>query len=347
VTVGGTRPAALLLALVLAAIPIGPASAQERTGRHCASTLDCTAADLDALPLPERLVFIRAVQDRVAAEYVPGFRHWRNIEGIIRFFVENGFGAPGSWVSHVDAGILEGIERGTAIALGVSDDDGGNPGSRLWADYLRRLQRGELTDRWVHDPAWGNAEQASTEHGVRIAEARGARPSRIDQQIYDFSELYRWMLRNPQTALLALNQHLVRATGIPLVPADFLRWFTDVTTPVPTYRGAHVVRDLALPDPVGAPVSSLQLLLAYSPELAPAYQADTAERLGAVAGHPQKASHSAEAGWSPGPESARMAATAPIPGSELPPQRWDAGLGGSAPLSEISSQPHTSDALGA
>lgn len=190
-TAGGIRSASLLPAFFLAALPIFPAAAQERTGRLCASTLDCSAAELDALPLTERLVFVRAVQDRVAAEYVPGFRHWRNIEGIIRFFIENGFAESGSWVSHVNAGTLEGIERGRAIALGVSEDDGGNPGSRWWADYLRRLQRGELVDRWVHDPAWGNAEQASTEHGVRLAEARGARPSRIDRQIYEFSELYR------------------------------------------------------------------------------------------------------------------------------------------------------------
>ncbi|MER6988450.1 hypothetical protein ABT337_00730 [Saccharopolyspora hirsuta] len=272
----GARLVTLLLTVALTALPV-PAHAQERTGRSCASTLDCTAAELDAMPLTERLVFVRAVQDRVSAEYIPGFRHWRNIEGIIRFFVENGFGERGSWVSHVDAGILEGIERGTAMALGVSADDGGNPGSRRWADYLRRLQRGELTDRWTHDPAWGNAEQAATEHGVRLAEAHGARPSRIDWQIYQFSELYRWMLRNPQTALLLLNEHLGRATGIPLVPADFLRWFTDVTTPVPTYRGAHVAHDLVLPSPVGAPVSTLQLLLAYAPELTRAYQEETGQ----------------------------------------------------------------------
>ncbi|GAB3297204.1 hypothetical protein [Parasphingorhabdus pacifica] len=252
------------------------ATEPERSGRSCAATLDCTAAELDTLPLSERLVFIRAVQDRVAEEYIPGFRHWHNIEGIIRFFDENGFGAPGSWVSHVDAGILEGIERGVAIALGLSEDGFGNPGSELWADYLVRLQRGELADRATHDPAWGNAEQAATEHGVRLAEAAGARPSRIDRNMYEFSEMYRWMLRNPQEALYALDEQLAGATGVPLVPADFLRWFTDVTTPVPTYRGAHVAHDLALPDPLSAPVSALQLLLAYGPELLDAYHRDTA-----------------------------------------------------------------------
>ncbi|MER7082624.1 hypothetical protein SAMN02982929_03142 [Saccharopolyspora kobensis] len=271
----GARLASLSLALVLAALPL-PASADEHTGRSCASTLDCSAAELEALPLTERLAFVRAVQDRVSAEYIPGFRHWRNIEGIIGFFIEKGFGERGSWVSHVDSGILEGIERGTAMALGLSADDGGNPGSQLWADYLRRMHRGELTDRWVHDPAWGNAEQASTEHGLRLAEASGAHPSRIDWQIFQFSELYRWMLRNPQAALLMLNDHLDRTTGVPLVPVDFLRWFTDVTTPVPAHRGAHVAHDLAVPSPIGAPISTLQLFLAYAPELTRAYREEAA-----------------------------------------------------------------------
>ncbi len=274
------RTILLLLPPAISLLPGHPASATraERTGTPLDYTaLDYTASELDALPLTERLTFIRAVQDRVAAEYIPGFRHWRNIEGIIRFFAENGFGAPGSWISYVDAGILEGIERGTAIALGLSEDDFGNPGSKLWAEYLRRMRRGELADRWVHDPAWGNAEQASTERGVRLAEVHGARPSRVDRDIYQFSEVYRWMLRNPQEALLALNQHLVGTTGVPLVPADFLRWFTDVTTPIPTYRGAHVARDLAVPNPVSAPVSAVEFLLAYSPELVRAYE----EELGA------------------------------------------------------------------
>lgn len=266
------RPLTLLLALALAALPGHPALAQDRTGGTCASTLDCSASDLDSLPLPQRLVFVRSLEDRLAAEYVPGFRQWRNIEGIIRYFIENGFGAPGTWVSYVDAGILEGIERGSAMALGVSDDDGGNPGARPWADYLRRLRRGELAQRWVHDPAWGNAEQAATEHGVRLAAAHGARPSRVDRGIYQFSELYRWMLRNPQPALVVLDQDLVRTAGVPLVPVDFQLWFTDVTTPVPTYLGAHVAHDVVLPDPVRAPTSALRLLLAYSPELLRAYQ---------------------------------------------------------------------------
>lgn len=59
------------------------------------------------------------------------------IEGVIVFFMEEGLGAEGSWVSYTDAGIIEGIQRGAAIALGKSTETGGNPGSERWADYFR------------------------------------------------------------------------------------------------------------------------------------------------------------------------------------------------------------------
>ncbi|EQD83806.1 hypothetical protein A8924_6014 [Saccharopolyspora erythraea NRRL 2338] len=272
---GTIRPLITLLLAMLLTATAAPALAQARDGARCASTLDCTASELESLPLRERLVFIRALQDRVAAEHVPGFRHWRNIEGLLTFFSEKGMGARGSWVSHVDSGDLEGIERGTAIALGVSDDDFGNPGAPLWADYLNRMRRGELTDRSVHDQAWSQAEQVSTDHGRRLAERAGVSPARMEWNLFQFAQLYRWMMRNPQTALILLDEHIAGPLGIPFVPADFLRWLTDVTTPVPVYRGAHAAYDISLPNPVGAPVSMLELLLAYAPELVRVYREET------------------------------------------------------------------------
>ena len=262
----------VLLALVLLVSSVSPsARAEGLDGRSCASTLDCTAQELERMPLDERLVFIRALQDRVADEYVPGFRHWRNIEGLLTFFIEKGMGSPGTWVSHVDAFDVEAIERGVAIALGESTDDFGNPGAPLWADYLDRMRRGELADRAVHDEAWSIAEQASTDHGRRQAESDGVSPTRMEWNLFQFSELYRWMMRDPQSALIMLNDLMTGTVGLPFVPADFLLWLTDATRSVPVYRGAHVAYDVALPNPVGAPVSMLQLMLAYAPELVRAY----------------------------------------------------------------------------
>src|SRR5206468_2773877 len=115
----------------------------------------------------QRLAFVDALTTGPAAAVIPGYTgRWGNIEGIISFFGDRSMGAPGTWVSYVDAGILEGIERGVAIASGRGTDTFGNPGSALWASYLTKLAAGQLRARSAHDLAWSLAEQASTDHGV-------------------------------------------------------------------------------------------------------------------------------------------------------------------------------------
>jgi hypothetical protein len=259
----------LSTALVLATSTVAAApvhAAVLRTPDECASSLDCSARELDTFAAAERLFFLRKLEATQASRLVPDGARWRNIEGVLEFFHERGLVKPGGWVSLVDAAILEGIERGTAIALGMSQDTFGNPGSTEWASYLRRLQDGELTQRSVHDAAWSRAEQASTEHGLAMAAARGVRPSAAEWRFYQFSQVYRWALRNEPGVLLAL--------GGPLVPprirelrVPFLTWFTDVRNPVPAYRGSAMAWSLSGLDPVGGAFNAITLLLAYLPSL--------------------------------------------------------------------------------
>lgn len=137
-------------------------------------------------------------------------------------FGVRGSGAPGSWVSYVDAGILEGIERGIVIAQGRSADTFGNPGSLRWASYLTELRDGLLTARSVHDKAWSEAEQASTEHGVALAvKVHGVPASGVEQRFYQFS---------------------TRPNGRQV---NFLDWFTDVGNSTPSRRGADLAYGLA------------------------------------------------------------------------------------------------------
>jgi hypothetical protein len=74
---------------------------------------------------------------------------WRAIEGVIEFFQSKDLGVPGSWVSYTDAGIIEAVQRGGAIALGLSAETGGNPGSQLWANFMTGMKNGQLGDRSV------------------------------------------------------------------------------------------------------------------------------------------------------------------------------------------------------
>jgi hypothetical protein len=95
-----------------------------------------------------RLDYVRYMQ---SAHFGPlkATNKFRAIEGVIEFFIAKRIGTPGTWVSYVDAGIVEAIQRGGAIALGTSAETGGNPGASMWADYLRRLRDGGLQSRDV------------------------------------------------------------------------------------------------------------------------------------------------------------------------------------------------------
>ncbi|MEU0515213.1 MULTISPECIES: hypothetical protein [unclassified Amycolatopsis] len=257
---------ATLLACLLC-LTAAPATASTAT---CADSLTCTAEDIDGMTIAQRLEFVRAMSAGPAAEVVPGYApRWRNIEGVLEFFADRGLGAPGTWVSYVDAGILEGIERGIALARGDSTDTFGNPGATLWASYLTRLRDGKLTARSAHDRAWSEAEQASTEYGVALAErVHGIAATPVEERFYQFSEFYRWTLRSRPMLLDLLTP--------PVGPGDqrqltFLDWFTDVTNDVPAHRGSHLAYDLAEFDAPGGTLNFLALFTAYADALAEDY----------------------------------------------------------------------------
>jgi hypothetical protein len=237
--------------------------------------LDCRALDINEMTMADRLAFVRGLEAGHASRVVAGFNRWRNIEGILEFFRDHDLGAPGTWVSYVDAGILEAIERGTAIATGLSADDFGNPGSKLWASYLDRLARGELTVRSVHDRTWGDAEQAATDHATRLAEAQGTAPTNAEWRFFLYSEFYRWLLRNEPLNIMVIAIG-VPGTGDEIVKlrTSFLYWMTDVTNDVPTRKGSEIAYHFASLAPVPATVSMVDLLLAYLPELFHAFLED-------------------------------------------------------------------------
>ncbi|QWF82600.1 hypothetical protein [Amycolatopsis sp. CA-230715] len=262
-----------LAALLALAGMSAPASAARRTPEACAAALDCPATEIDRMTMPERLTFVRAMSSGPAAEIVPGYTHrWRNIEGVVEFFESARLGAPGSWVSHVDSGILEGIERGIAIAAGKGTDTFDNPGSKLWASYLTRLSRGELRARSAHDKAWSEAEQASTERGVYLAEViHGVPPTGVEERFFQFSEFYRATLRSRLPLLDPLSPGPGPGKQKQLT---FLDWFTDVSNSVPSRRGCEMAYSLAEFDlPAGA-VRTTALLAAYTKALFADFLAD-------------------------------------------------------------------------
>jgi hypothetical protein len=244
-----------------------------RTPAECAATLDCTAADINLLTMAERLELVRAMESGPAAGLRASDR-WRNIEGVITFFRDRQLGAPGSWVSYVDAGIVEGIERGVAIALGRGTDEFGNPGSARWAGYLTRLAAGALTTRSAHDQAWSEAEQASTDHGVALAGAHGQFATPVEQRFFQFSEVYRWTLRNRPVVLdlLLIYGGLIHPE-LAWLRVPFYDWFTDVSESAPSYHGCELAYGFAQLHPIAGVTGVAGLFLAYVADLFDEYLA--------------------------------------------------------------------------
>jgi hypothetical protein len=264
----------VVLALVAGLVAPTQAMAVVRSPGECATSLDCTAAEIDRMAMADRLEFLRLVQSGPAAELGAADR-WRNIEGVLSFFRDHRLGTPGTWISHVDAGILEGIERGVALALGRATDGFGNPGSARWADYLTRLHRGELTVRNVHDRAWSEAEQASTEHGVAVAEqVHGLVPTAVERRFFLFSEFYRWTLRNRPVVLDLLLVYAALLNPVLVVRrVPFVDWLTDVRESAPSRKGSEMAYAYAQLDPINGAFGTIDLLLAYIPELYEEFEA--------------------------------------------------------------------------
>ncbi|HYL71550.1 MAG TPA: hypothetical protein VEY89_09665, partial [Candidatus Dormibacteraeota bacterium] len=180
------RPAAAGLAVALAAsaTALSGAAAQAAapgTPQYCLETMTCTIPDFNGMSMLQRLQFIRGLSDGPAQQFRSGFKDWRAIEGVIEFFNDRGLGQPNTWICYSDGGILQGAERGVAMAAGMdSAGDMGNPGADLWRSFLVDLQAGRLGTRANHDHEWGLAEQASTNYGVSWANGAGVRPTNLE-----------------------------------------------------------------------------------------------------------------------------------------------------------------------
>ncbi|GAB1508880.1 hypothetical protein [Actinophytocola sp. KF-1] len=262
----------LLVAVSVVAVLGGVPAVAAAEPPPCTATLDCTVDEIDAMSMADRLEFVRDMQAGPAAALGASDR-WRNIEGVISFFRDRNLGAPGTWVSYVDAGIVEGIQRGIAIALGWSADTGGNPGSAKWASYLTRLSTGALTTRAAHDKAWSEAEQASTEYGNALAVSRGKPPTAVEWRFYQFSEMYRWALRNRPFALdlLAIYGPLIHP-DLARMRVPFYDWFTDVSESAPSRRSCEMAYGFAELNPITGVFGMAGLFLAYVEDLFDEYR---------------------------------------------------------------------------
>jgi hypothetical protein len=201
---------ATLLPLVAALPHLNPRQGEALEWPACQSTLQCTFWDIESASVQARLDYMRYMQ---TAHFAPlnATDRFRAIEGVLLFFLGESIGAPGSWVSHVDAGIIEGIQSGAAASLGQeiavsSPPADNNPGISVWADYFagQRVLGGYPT-RQLHDSAWGEAEATSTEWAKEEVADSVQAATRRELNWYAFTILFRWITRNQDLTILLLR----------------------------------------------------------------------------------------------------------------------------------------------
>ena len=105
------------LAVLLSSLLVPTAVADPRRApAECAAALDCTAADIDLMSMPERLEFVRAMQAGPAAQLGAPDR-WRNIEGVILFFHDHQLGPSGLLAGSSGFGPAWRVDGGKIVSL--------------------------------------------------------------------------------------------------------------------------------------------------------------------------------------------------------------------------------------
>ncbi|CCC06684.1 unnamed protein product [Sordaria macrospora k-hell] len=104
----------------------------------CKDTLACNFNILQSVSLSDRLIYLVTIQVKLLSGPNKSQTQFKAIEGLMQYFIDKNLPNPNIAPSYGLAGVLEGIQRGTAIALGKSNDTFGNPSSILWANFLRK-----------------------------------------------------------------------------------------------------------------------------------------------------------------------------------------------------------------
>lgn len=114
----------------------------------CWKTLSCTLFEIEGMEMNNRVAFLKYIESW-KLEPLKSTEEFHAVEGVMSFFVRRGLASPGTWMSMVNAAVVEAIERGAAIGLGQSEDTGGNPGTKKWAHFFDQRSKGNLRDRDV------------------------------------------------------------------------------------------------------------------------------------------------------------------------------------------------------
>ncbi|KAI5293108.1 hypothetical protein KEM52_005827 [Ascosphaera acerosa] len=200
---------------------------------QCWARLDCSFLDIEAMPGPEKLAFAQylAIERLTQLDCADQLGA---VQGMHRFLIGKRLDQPKTYLSFLASALLEAVQRGAAIALGVSRATGGNPASQKWAKFFIQYQRGQLDDRNIHDAAWARAEQTALEYGMLLAEALPGveRPTPRITRFVKMSSLYRTIMIYRRTILWMVKVSFAFTNpSVAFTFEELLDWFTDITHP--------------------------------------------------------------------------------------------------------------------
>jgi hypothetical protein len=155
-------------------------------------TLDCTAKDINKATIKQRLGWFQGL---INATGVPEW--FTNIVGILQAFIDDGLGETDSWMSWVDAGILESVQNGWALyEAGASPDTDSDDPAMDWLEFFIAAKDPKATNE-ERKKEWGQAENAGTLYGESLA---------AGISMSDREELFLWAGNNLYRDLLASEQ---------------------------------------------------------------------------------------------------------------------------------------------
>ncbi|KAK1779732.1 hypothetical protein QBC45DRAFT_131805 [Copromyces sp. CBS 386.78] len=224
----------------------------------CKDTLACNFNILQNVSLSDRLIYLVAIQVKLLGGPNKSQTQFKAIEGLMQYFIDKNIPNPNIAPSYGLAGVLEGIQRGTAIALGKSNDTYGNPSSLLWANFLRKMRTGDFRDRAAHDAAWSQAFEVGLSYGVQTGDRLTGTTVGVSDYVdvperaAVFNILTAWTILAQNEGVIGRVFNLIFETDqanasksapgvfLPLYPygftaEKFINWIFNVSDPKPLY----------------------------------------------------------------------------------------------------------------
>ncbi|KAF3480170.1 uncharacterized protein GIQ15_05517 [Arthroderma uncinatum] len=158
------------------------------------------------------------------------------VEGVMDFFTRKDLAGRGTWLSFINAAVVESVQQGAAISLGLSNATYSNPPSNKWAQFFNQRKNGRLTDRPLSVADWDDSSRVWGEYGKVVPWFAATHKEGIDMVAhhrtisrFDDTPTYNSMGIKNLTIRLFIRTSSLTNPAIPLLAEAIIDWMTDVT----------------------------------------------------------------------------------------------------------------------